>query len=144
MMKKKDFKTRHAAARRRTTPAEARRRLVFGVSIVGSLFVVGGLVAAGWSHPQVFQHWVSASRQHLHHDIAKVKQLAANKKEGPPPIQFEFYTALPKMQVGNALLVSKPVITASQQNKPVFVSAHELEKEFSAHIKQVEANKKRQ
>lgn len=139
---KKDFKNRNATRRR--TPAQNRGRwLIFAGSLCG-LLVVGGLIAAFSMRPQLMQHWVSASRHHLHQDLVKVKQLAAKKKEGPPPIHFEFYTALPNMQVGNALSVSKKPAPAPVIKKPVIVSANELEQELSAHIKQYEATKKRQ
>ncbi len=141
-MMKKDFKNRHATRRR--TPAESRRRLVIGASVLGCLLVISGLVAVGYSQPQIFQYWVSKSRQHLHRDLAKVKQLAVKTKEGPPPIHFEFYTALPNMQVGNVPSLPKAATPVAKVNtRPVIVSANELEKEFSAHIKQFEANKKR-
>lgn len=139
---KKDFKNRNATRRR--TPAENRgRSLLFAGSLCG-LLIVGGLITAFSMRPQLMQHWVSASRHHLHQDLAKMKQLAIKKKEGPPPIHFEFYTALPKMQVGNALPISKPAPVTVVKTKPVIVSANELERELSAHIKQYEATKKRQ
>ncbi|MFZ2315193.1 MAG: hypothetical protein WAW86_06000 [Gammaproteobacteria bacterium] len=139
---RKDFKNRNATRRR--TPAQNRGRWVILAGSLGGLLVVSGLIAAFSMRPELMQHWVNASRHHLHQDIAKVKELAAKQKEGPPPIHFEFYTALPKMQVGSALPVSKPQPAPVAKIKPVIVSANELEQELSAHIKQYEATKKRQ
>lgn len=44
--------------------------------------------------------FIDQHRHHLQKNLTKAKQLVANKEEAePPPIHFEFYTALPNMQV---------------------------------------------
>ncbi len=43
--------------------------------------------------------WIAERKVRLHQGITKVKQIAVNKNEAEPAIHFEFYTALPNMQV---------------------------------------------
>jgi len=81
--------------------------------LLGSLASVLGavifIVYLHMRHPQVeilvsayfsrMKTWVSERKSHLNQGLVKVKRLAANKSDPAPEIHFEFYTALPNMQV---------------------------------------------
>ena len=41
--------------------------------------------------------WVTEHKQHLHQELAKVKQLSTHQNEADQQIHFEFYTTLPNM-----------------------------------------------
>lgn len=65
------------------------------------------------SYVSRFRGWVGERKTHLNHGLDKVKKLAANKTEAEPQIHFEFYTALPKMQVKVADLTAKTGVSAA-------------------------------
>lgn len=97
--------------------------------------------------------WVAERKQHwqkggARDNTVKAKITTANKNNNsPPPIHFEFYTALPDMQVAvsepvmqaktvvtSGSVVSKKSSSSSIKNVTV-VSAEELEQEFSKQLK---------
>src|SRR5580698_3378361 len=43
--------------------------------------------------------WITERKAHLHQSMVKVKRIAVNKNEVEHEVHFEFYTALPSMQV---------------------------------------------
>src|SRR3990167_2707059 len=66
--------------------------------------------------------WIGDHKAHVRQNVVKVKQLVTNKEETEPAIHFEFYTALPDMQVtvpGSVSAVSqvKKIVTASDLEK---------------------------
>jgi hypothetical protein len=100
--------------------------------------------------------WVSERKTHLNQGLVKVKRLAANK-DVPPEIHFEFYTALPGMQVkvvdlnaqernaqsgrtrkdivpGAAVVSEKTQSTASKLSSTAIFSEHDLERDLSAQV----------
>ena len=78
--------------------------------------------------------WIAERKSHLHNELSKVKQLAATQNNASQEVHFEFYTALPKMQVTvpeiTRQVAPKPAIAA---NKAI-VSVDELEKELASEI----------
>lgn len=96
------------------------------------------------------QIWIAARKNHLQKGVvrdtaAKTQSFAVSKHQAPAPIHFEFYTALPNMQV----TLPAPVMEVQKKedrvaavkkspavNKVVVVSAEELEKELSRHFMQ--------
>lgn len=136
---KKDFARKRVAANQAIQSSQ--RLVMAGIITVSVAAVVGG---AGWftyrylQTPEAFprvasyversQEWLQRNRSRLHQDIEKVKKIAANKPEAAPPIHFEFYTALPHMQVKlpgdvkeEAQRPQNPVMTAESvvSNKPL-------------------------
>lgn len=99
--------------------------MLFALALV--LFI-GGVGVLGYQHGQSapgihlvssyysrITTWIAERRTHLvRGSFAKVKQLAA-KEEAPPQIHFEFYTALPTMQVN----ADQPLTVASETPKVV-------------------------
>lgn len=103
------------------------------------------------SHFASIENWVSARTQHLQKKpvselkVSKAKSVATAKHPYVQPVHFEFYTALPNMQV----MMSDPVLAMKKNDDTVVatkkvaalkgavvVSAEELENELSKHIKQ--------
>lgn len=98
------------------------------------------------------ENWIAARKNHLQkgladdEDKAKKKSVIAQKNQSPRPIHFEFYTALPNMQVAlptPIMEVKKPetikVVAEKKMQvdkKIAVVSAEELEKELAEHFKQ--------
>jgi len=103
---------------------------------------------------EALKAWVMEHTNHAHQQIAQIKKIVA-KPDTPPEIHFEFYTALPKMQVAvdstpaqssvtsspKLLVTNKPsvkVATLKPVSKPLvakpFMSPDDLAKEFSKHI----------
>lgn len=94
--------------------------------------------------------WVAARKDHLqkglaNETVAKKKTISPQKNDAPKPLHFEFYTALPNMQVtpsqpaleakqAEIKVVADKKIAASQPK--AIVSREELEKELSDHFKQ--------
>lgn len=108
---KKDFKRN--SSNKQTS--RLRRRWVAVIS-AASIFIFGGVVLIAdqymqksfisrvippiaSSYVEQMKNWVAERKNHLHKNLEKVKQVAVRKSEPPPPIHFEFYTALPNMQV---------------------------------------------
>jgi|WetSurMetagenome_2_1015567.scaffolds.fasta_scaffold250267_2 hypothetical protein len=94
------------------------------------------------------ERWIAERKQHwqqgrMRDDTSKTKRFVTNKSNAPPPIHFEFYTALPNMQVTvpNPVLEAKNTTLApvarpqAQAKKMAVVSAEELEQELSEQIK---------
>lgn len=85
--------------------------------------------------------WITEHTSRVHQQIKAAKQQLAIKDTAPPEIHFEFYTALPKMQVEVEQADNKkltPVTMAVSEkvlsHKDVLVTPSELEKEVSQHI----------
>lgn len=160
---KKDFARKRVAANQAIQSSQ--RLVIAGVITVSVAAMIG---SAGWftyrylQTPEAFprvaayversQVWLQRNRTRLHQDIEKVKKIAANKPEAAPPIHFEFYTALPHMQVKlpgdvkeeEAQRPTKPVMTAESVvsekplkpmagNKPIF-DADQLQRAFSEEL----------
>lgn len=139
---KKDFARKRVAANQ--TIRSSQHLVKAGVISVSIAVVLGG---AGWftyrylQAPEAFprvaayversQEWLSQHNTRLHQNIEKVKKIASNKPDATPPIHFEFYTALPHMQVKlpdaakeedeSTPPSANPVITAESvvSNKPL-------------------------
>lgn len=98
------------------------------------------------------ENWIAARKNHLQKGLAndenktKKKPVIAQKNPPPRPIHFEFYTALPNMQVDMPTPIvemKKPEVvkTVAEKKKQTskniaVVSAEELEKELAEHFKQ--------
>lgn len=91
-------------------------------------FIVSSIVRLG--------HLVATLKPNVQTSISKPKQIVPNQT--PPSIHFEFYTALPSMQINlppapkNTLPLHRTKIVA---RAPTIISAEELEKEWSEEIK---------
>lgn len=71
------------------------------------------------SYVAYLENWMAERKNHINQNLEKVKRVAVND-ENAPPIHFEFYTALPNMQVK----VSEPKEDVKEkiviaENKPV-------------------------
>lgn len=64
--------------------------------------------------------WIAERRNHLHKNLEKVKQVAVRKGDPSPPIHFEFYTALPNMQV--------PIPESAKSEESVVAAANQSHK----------------
>ncbi|RDI41679.1 SPOR domain-containing protein [Aquicella lusitana] len=101
---------------------------------------------AGFSEGAVYfsqiKNWFGERKSRLRQDIAKAKQLVKNReKPAEPTIHFEFYTALPNMQVtvsepADKAEKSKNEIKMASKRHPAFLNADELEREFAKEIRQ--------
>jgi len=65
-------------------------------------------------------HWFSERKQHLHQGIEKVKQMTKNQETTPEQIHFDFYTALPAMQM--------PASVATNENLDTQPTSHSTPK----------------
>ena len=141
---RRDFARRKLAARR-VSPRRGRYRL-YGVLATGvALVLIGAALGyrqvanAPWVVASVahVKTWLAERHQHLHQHMTQVKQLAANKPAAEPAIHFEFYTALPNMQVSRA----EPLVqTATPPSiAPKVVSAKDVEQALSQQIKNMES-----
>ena len=63
------------------------------------------------------QQWMAERKNRLQDNLKKVKRVAVSQDD-PPPIQFEFYTALPKMQMNVSAVVEEKT-TAVETKTPV-------------------------
>jgi cell division protein FtsN len=117
MTMRKDYSTRQRAMTRR--PKQTGKRWIVLVALIALLGA--GLSVAVYqyknhtlttsvitTYANRFKTWIAEHRHHLQQGLVKVKQLATTKPEDQP-IHFEFYTALPKMQV----TVSAPDTTSA-------------------------------
>lgn len=106
--------------------------------------------------------WVTAHRSHVGQQLKAARQIAL-KEQSPPEIHFEFYTALPKMQINptdsvkeakvestpapvraiastkapalESKLDAEPLQLAQHSSKPLPFANHEdLVKDFSSHL----------
>lgn len=94
-------------------------------------------------------NWVSERKNHLHKNIVKVKQLATSKNPEDVPIHFEFYSALPKMQmiapVDKTETVMNPALNRPLKKpliKSVVADASELEEDLSSQLKSDQTKRK--
>lgn len=60
------------------------------------------------------QQWISERKNRLQDNLKKVKRVAVSEDD-PPPIQFEFYTALPNMQTNMTDLIAKQADAAEKK-----------------------------
>ncbi len=118
-------------------------------------FITFNLVKKHWQMPTYisayitrFNTWIAERKHHLN-PVAKVKQIAMDKTNAPEPIHFEFYTALPNMQVGMPNSVSHSNVVDNEKtngkkavNAAPFISAEQLEKDFAREIKTDKHQKK--
>jgi flagellar basal body-associated protein FliL len=82
--------------------------------------------------------WMSERRGHLNKKVAKIKPVKIRQNESEPQIHFEFYTALPNMQVnGSHALAEKDQHPPLSKTNLGVASADELEKELSHELKRV-------
>jgi hypothetical protein len=103
-----------------------------------------GTVSQTISH---LKNWMIDRKAGLNKQVAKAKQLAIHKSEPKPAVHFEFYTALPKMQIepshtsSDSLKNNSPrqLVNRSQESisplNNVF-NAEQLEKDFSQQLAQ--------
>lgn len=70
-------------------------------------------------------HWASEQRTQISKSVEKTKQAVTAKNDVPPEVHFEFYTALPNMQVP----VPKPATVE-------IANADDLEKQLSEAVNQ--------
>lgn len=78
--------------------------------------------------------WIAAHKTHLHDGLAKVKQIASNKDAEDEPIHFEFYTALPNMQVK----VNTPIVDEAAPPKKKEVANNSAVKTHKEKVKLVD------
>lgn len=155
---KKDFSkqyTRRAA--RATNKGQTLWRWVVMMAMVAVLFCGAFIGYQYKKDPQKYPYldtyvqqttnWIAAHRSHLRQDIVKVKRLAANKNTEQEEIHFEFYTALPNMQMNATVqaepaqtgVAAKPTITApvvATVASPANLDTQALEQDISAQINQ--------
>lgn len=94
------------------------------------------------------KQWLAERKNHLNKGLVKVKKLAAaNKNEAEPQIHFEFYSALPSMQMSAPVaaentkatppsaIASKTPVKKLPHGKSI-VDAASIERELSEQIKQ--------
>lgn len=93
------------------------------------------------------KNWMADRKAGLNKQVAKAKQLATHKPESKPNVHFEFYTALPKMQIEPSIASSESVkrdqskqIVERKKESPnqlnkVF-DAEALERDFSQQLAQ--------
>lgn len=125
--------------------------LVFVVLLIGAGFYVykyrSSLPVTGISgYVEKISTWVKDYRGQLKQKIDKAKSLVKDAEAPPPEMHFEFYSALPNMQMNATDAVSqKNQIQEKPANKkiissanPFAVSAEELEKDFSTRMRSSE------
>jgi cell division protein FtsN len=94
------------------------------------------------SYSMRIQNWIAERKNHLHQDIIKVQQIAANKNDNDQQIHFEFYTALPNMQVSVADLSARDdrsapkVVAVKKTVNTAIINADQLERELNSEMKQ--------
>lgn len=136
---------------KRRSVARGRWIAVFFVLIIGFSFLFYFCYQSSFSffvssYTSSFKDWMSKRKKHFYQAKIKVKQLKPNKPiENEPEIHFEFYTALPNMQipVPDIDLTKNQKIKRNKENKkiivqskPVIFNADRLEQEWSAEIKE--------
>jgi len=143
------------AARRNSKATRFRKFFLFSVLLVSLCF---GLFAYRYqSHitelesiSQAISHlksWMADRKTGLNKQVAKAKQLAIRKPEPKPSVHFEFYTALPKMQIEPSHIASdslkkdqpKQVVNHSKALTNPFnnvFDAEQLEKDFLQQLAQ--------
>lgn len=107
---KKDFsKKHHRYAARANNAGQTPWRWIISMAFIAMLFCGGFMAFQYKKNPQAYPFlqayvskvtlWVESHRKHLRQDMVKVKRLATNKNSEQEEIHFEFYTALPNMQM---------------------------------------------
>jgi len=101
------------------------------------------LIASG---VQRVADWVAARKTHMSEKLEKVGRMAANKEanNAEQQVHFEFYTALPNMQIvamesetSEASVPKKvsPIVpSVAKKVSPIVVSANDLERELSEQL----------
>jgi len=93
------------------------------------------------SYAEEIRSWMIERKAHFHKKMETVKQVALRRVDSNPPIQFEFYTALPNMHIP----VPEPVKTVSSAmpkstskiKKTIAVfDAERLQREFKQELTQ--------
>ena len=83
--------------------------------------------------------WMSERKSHLQQGLKEKtiqKPKLAHKNELREPVHFEFYTALPNMQMAPRELAEKvPVPSHDVKASQTIINAEELEREFAERIK---------
>jgi cell division protein FtsN len=76
------------------------------------------------SYVEQMKSWVAERKNHLNKNLEKVKQVAVRKSEPAPPIHFEFYTALPNMQVPLPEMEKNenPIVATANSGLPATIS----------------------
>jgi hypothetical protein len=91
--------------------------------------------------------WMTERKEYLHNDIEKVKRIAVNSEEAPP-VQFEFYNALPNMQVAisapsvetpkKKIIIHKPSENKKLAANSTIFDADRLQRAFDEEMKERE------
>ena len=100
-----------------------------------SSFIPGPIV----SYTEKIRSWITERKEHFHKKMDKVKQVALRRVDSnPPPIQFEFYTALPNMQIPvpePETKVSSSTTKSTQEKKSIALfDAERLQREFKQEL----------
>lgn len=108
---KKDFARKRVAANQAIQDRQLRRTWVFVFALVAIL--LGSLLWFGYQYQSLsaqgthkmtayvaqMQQWMTERKTRLHDKVDSVKKIVTHKLDPNPPIHFEFYTALPHMQI---------------------------------------------
>ncbi|EKD70448.1 MAG: hypothetical protein ACD_46C00533G0009 [uncultured bacterium] len=150
---KKEYSHRYAVKRSR---AGSRNRFKLLISIAVIIFIGAvsfyvyryypeKLTMAG-EYAKRLSAWAGEYRQHWRQKLVKVKELAQSNDAPPPEIHFEFYSALPNMQMNAADIVQdeknqtrtktikKKKSGKSLAENTAIVDAEELENDISEQI----------
>jgi flagellar basal body-associated protein FliL len=142
---------RHLKNKKFATKYRQNKRFLWIVVVVGMTLLLGAILFVYYprsasNHTGFFstyytqiKAWMADRRGHLTKKASQPKHVLAKQHESEPQIHFEFYTALPNMQVngGSPTLAEKiPHAPVSKTNMDV-ASADELEQELSHALKRV-------
>lgn len=94
--------------------------------------------------------WIAERKARLHHEVVKAKQVVVNKNDSEPEIHFEFYTALPNMQITVSGPFTNEKSRDSNTNLAIKMASkqmaifdeEQIEREFSAEYKRRSGKKK--
>lgn len=115
------------------------------------LGVLGYYIFQQKKHPEQFpmatafftsvKSWFSEHKQQLHQNIESVKQMTKNQETPPEQIHFDFYTALPAMQMPASMAAkeNEPAAVKPAKERALFDPA-ELEEDFSKQMMQSRKN----